>query len=77
MMIFVSVPQIGDKINNDLLGVGYHDKIPYHDDNIICGTSEIIIPVTIFRYRYTLSFTNFVRNVFLNYEMCFEYALPL
>lgn len=77
MMIFVSAPQIVDKINNGLLGVGYHDKIPYHDDTIICETSEIIIPVTIFRYRYTLSFTNFVRNVFLNYEMCFEYALPL
>jgi hypothetical protein len=56
MMIFVSVPQITDKINNDLLGVGYHDKIPYHDDNIMCGTSEIIVPVSIFRYRYTLSY---------------------
>lgn len=35
MMIFVSAPQIVDEINNDLLGVGYHDKIPYHDDNIM------------------------------------------
>jgi hypothetical protein len=66
MMIVVFIPQIADKINNDLLGVGYHDKIHYHDDNIMCGTSEIIVLMSIFRYRYTLYFTNFVRNVFLN-----------
>jgi hypothetical protein len=66
MMIVVFIPQIADKINNDLLGVSYHDKIHYHDDNIMCGTSEIIVLMSIFRYRYTLYFTNFVRNVFLN-----------
>jgi len=66
-----------DRINTNVLEVGYEARAPHSEERISkitddrrCGESEITVPMSMFRCDYTLLLTGFVNNIFTWYGIC-------